>query len=276
MRNAQAWSKEELKDNGMCRFLATSKNLEGEALLEDAKKNLDSFDAIVFFDNFASDVIDLFKRFDIDLQENDIIKINTTEKEPVSSELMQKIEKMHELDMQLYEYAKSHYRKKTSPYPYPKTTFEKLSKKSSHIDYTFDQPLRGSGWTYRDEDKNQRFPIYRWVMDQPAEIYFSLEEGVDYLLSFTACCLTSEVTPHVLVNERPIELKQVNQEKYALYEGIISKDHITNEPTEITFYSDKAFQYRDIYPNRYNRNHPPLSFALNRIQLSPQNSDKTR
>ena len=105
-------------------------------------------------------------------------------------------------------------------------------------------------------------------MDSPAYIYFSLQDDFDYDLFFNARCLTAEVEPKVLVNGKEIEIKKLDEEVFSLYHGKIPKEHLTNSPIELCFYSTKAFQYRDLYPSKYSRNHPPLSFALSKIQIS--------
>lgn len=263
---------EGLVDNAFCRFLTTNPFLEGEPLLEDAKGTLDKFDCLIFFDHFASDIIDLSKRLGIDLDVEDIPKLNATDPEPVSIELLEEVRGLNKLDIQLYEYAKNHFQKKNTPYPLRTSSFYKVIKKTSEVDYTFDLPLYGSGWTYRDTLGNEKnaLPVYRWVMDYPAKIYFALEEGKDYLLFFNARPLTEECIPRVQVNGVELALARLNTEIFSLYKGTISKDCIDSNFTEIAFFSDKAFQYRDVYPSHYNRNHPPLSFAVNRIQITSE------
>jgi len=260
---------EGLIDNALCRYLAANPLLEGEALLESAKQTLEEFDCVIFFDHFVSDVIDLFQRLGIVLDQEDIPKINTTEKEPVSLQLLEEIRRLNELDIQLYEYAKNYLRKKNTLYPLRTLSFYNVIKKTSAVDYTFDLPLYGRGWTYRDnlDNKTAEHPVYRWVMNYPAKIYFSLEEGKDYFMSFNAWSLTNECVPRVKVNGKEIELTRLNTELFSLYQGMIPKDCIGPNFSEIVFYSDKAFLYKDIYPSHHNRNHPPLSFALNRIQI---------
>src|SRR6185437_13185558 len=61
-----------LVDNALCRHLAADPDLEGEALLESAKTALHEFDDILFHDHYSEDVIALFERLGIKLQEKDI------------------------------------------------------------------------------------------------------------------------------------------------------------------------------------------------------------
>ena len=43
---------------------------------------------------------------------------------------------------------------------------------------------------------------------------------------------------------------------------------IAKDPAEFAFYSTQAFEYQDVYPRKKNNpNYPPLSFAVNRIEL---------
>ena len=263
--------REGLIDNAICRYLSGDPLLEGEALLESAKFTLKEVDCVVFFDHFAQDIIDLFGRFEIGLKKEDIPKINMTEREPVSLELLEEVRQLNELDIQLYEYAKNHLSQKNTQYPLRTSSFENIEKKTSFVDYTFDLPLQGRGWTYRETGDCETIddPVYRWVMDHSADIYFSLIEGSDYFVFFNARPLTDEVVPRVNVNGKEIEIVRLNTGLFSLYKGLIPKNYITQHPTELSFYSSRAFQYRDLYPSHYNRNHPPLSFAVNRIQIWP-------
>jgi hypothetical protein len=196
--------------------------------------------------------------------------MNFTQKEPVSADLWNEVVQLNQLDIQLYEYAKKHLRKKETAAHLRTQSFEKVLKTTDSVDYTFDLPLNGRFWSYREvaSEGGEKYPIHRWVTDQPASIYFSLEAGLDYRLYFNAQPLTSEVVPKVRVNGRDIALQKLNEDTFSLYYGEISKDWITTTPTEITLYSTQAFLYRDAHPSKQNRNYPLLSFAVNRIQIS--------
>ena len=226
-------------------------------------------DCVIFFDNFSQDIINLFNRLDIDLEEKEIPKMNFTQKEPISDELLDKIKQLNLLDTQLYAYAKACLQKKDTLYPLRTKTFDKILKKSSDIDYSFNLPLKGRGWSYREVTEGDfgNNSVYRWVTDQPAHIYFSLEEGIDYDFSFTAQTLTSEISPKTSVNGREIELSQEANDLFSIYRGKIPKSYLTHEPVEIVFYSSKAFLYKDAHPSHQNRNYPLLSFAINNIKI---------
>jgi hypothetical protein len=105
-----------LVDNAMCRYLTKDPLLEEEALLESAKRTLHELDCVIFFDHFDTEVKDLFYRFGIELSDGDIPKLNSTKLEPVSVQLLDEIRSLNELDIQLYQYAKQHIRKKETCY----------------------------------------------------------------------------------------------------------------------------------------------------------------
>lgn len=258
-----------LVDNALCRHLATDPNLEADALLESAKKTLHEFDAIIFYDHYCEEIVNLFQRLDITLQKEEIPRLNETTKEFISTELLEKVTYLNQLDIQLYKYAKDYYAKKENKYKLRTQSYEELLKTKTQVDYTFDLPLNGYGWTYRDTFSNPQIqnPVFRWVTDQPASIYFSLQKDTEYDLFFTALPITQEVFPKVKVNGVDIFISQLNQAPFSLYHGTIGRDLIQKHPTAIIFSSIKAFDYRDIHPSHYNRNHPPLSFALNYIQI---------
>lgn len=258
-----------LIDNALCRHLSADPLLEGEALLASAKKTLQTLDCVILFESFTQDVIELFKRLGITLHETEIPRLNTTEKEAISESLLAEVRELNELDIRLYEYARQNLHKKNSEYKLRTQTFDNLVKLTQTVDYTFNLPLQGSGWNYREtlDIKGGSLPICRWVMDRPASIFFSLEEGFDYILTFNAHPITKEVTPQVSVNGHEIELTRSSHRTFSLYQGKIPKSLITNHPTEISFHSSKTFIYRDIYPKKHNPNYPPLSFAVNKITL---------
>lgn len=266
---------EGLIDNAFCRYLTSDPQLEGEALLAKAKEVLEEFDCVIIFDHFTSEVIELFKRLEIDLVQEDVPKINTTKMRPViNKKLLEEIKKLNELDIQLYAYAKNHLCKKNTLYPLRKSSFNEIITKTSSVNYTFNLPLFGRGWTCREtlDMKKLKNTTYRWVMDHPAKIYFPLEVEHDYLISFNARSLTKECIPRIKVGGQEIELVRLNTHLFSLYQGIISRDLIASDFTEVEFYSDKAFQYRNIYPSQYNRNYPLLSFALNQIRIECLNN----
>jgi hypothetical protein len=255
-----------LVDNAMCKNLASSPKLQGEALLESAKESLQKFDCVIFFDQYGEGVIDLFRRLGIELHEEEIPTINSTVKEPVSPSLLEEIRQQNLLDIELYEYARTHLQSKRTQYPLRSRSFDDLLRKRSSLDYTFNQPLNGNGWCYREKPPGT--PTYRWVMDRPACISFYLEEGIDYELEFNAQVLTDEIVPKVRVNGREIELCKLDDSVFATYQGKIPKEWIGEGETELSFYSLKSFPYSKSHPATRHRDVPPVSFAVSRISIS--------
>ena len=258
-----------LIDNALCRQLAKNPHLTGEALLTSAKEALLEFDEIIFYDHYSEEVSLLFERLGIDLPQEEIPWLNATTPEPVSQKLLEEVKSLNELDRELYTYAKAHYVKRENKYELRTQSYKELLSPKNEIHYTFDQPLNGHGWTYRDLFDLSRIerPIFRWVTDSPAVIYFFLEEGLDYDVYFTARPIVSEISPQMSVNGVEIPLSQLSQAPFSLYHGVISKDLIQKLPTELMFFGTKACEYRKVNPLPFNRNHPPLSFALNEIKI---------
>ncbi|MEI7670391.1 MAG: sulfotransferase family 2 domain-containing protein [Pseudomonadota bacterium] len=256
------------QSNLMCHFFSSQPNLTGNNLLESAKKNLDKFDFVVFFENFKNDVNELCHLFDIKLDDNDIPHFNTTNTEEVSSGLIDAIKQENSLDIQLYRYAKQHLKRKHTFYKIKsRPCFEFLSKKNT-INYTFCMPLNGVNFGYRENvDRfSIEYPIYRWVMDKEAKIYFNLEKNKRYDIQFTAQPLTQGIEPRVKVNGIEISVRRLNHLLFSSYRGEIPKELISDEITEITFFSPYAYQYNEIYPG-YADNRV-LSFAMDSIQIS--------
>ena len=98
--------KEGLIDNALCRYLAHDPLLEGKALLKSAKYNLQKIDCVLFLDQFPEEIPRLFKLLGIEIEPQEIPKINTTEKEPVSAQLLEEVRQLNGWDIQLYQYAK--------------------------------------------------------------------------------------------------------------------------------------------------------------------------
>lgn len=100
-----------LIDNALCRFLATRPNLQGEELLSSAKEGLEKMDRILFFDHFTQDVIELFAYLNIPLKESDIPKMNVSNQELVTPQLLEKIRQENLWDIKLYQYAQEKIKK---------------------------------------------------------------------------------------------------------------------------------------------------------------------
>lgn len=257
-----------LRKDAMCRFFAGQPHLEGEELLKSAIKGLEKFDCVLFFDHFSADVIDLFRCFDIHFDEEDIPKMNATKKEEVSPELLEEIRKENLWDLELYRYAKENIRKKEASYDLRGSFFEETVRPSSYIDYSFEKPLLGRGWSYREKSKDHSlpFPVCRWIMDQPASIYFSLHGGKDYTLSFLARPYAEDNLVRVTVNGHEMELKREKKDRFFRYSGKIEKEWMNGSLAEITFHPQKAFPYAE----SFHSHHLLVSFAIHRIEIAPQ------
>jgi len=121
--------REGMIDNAICRYLSEDPLLQGEALLASAKENLAKFDCVIFLDNFNQDVIQFFKRLDIDLESWEIPYLNTTTfTTPLNPKLLAEIKKINELDIKLYEYAKTINLQKESRY-----ALRTINPENSHV-----------------------------------------------------------------------------------------------------------------------------------------------
>lgn len=259
---------EEAEPNKICRFLASDPTLTGRALLESAKENLQKFDFVLFLDNFTEDVQELCRLVGIHLDQDAVPHLNITRFEEVSPELMTIVIQHNNLDIELYEYAKKYLKRKKTSYRFQ--SHSKSSRKVEKIDYKFSMPLDGSNWCFRENvDRfSKEYPIYRWVMDKPAKIYFPLKKNRCYHLEFTVQSLTPDILPHVLVNGVEIPVEKKNDELFAKYCCKIPKKLITSKATEFTFYSPKFYIYNEIYPG-YSDNRK-LSFAMDSVKIFPK------
>lgn len=254
-----------LLNNAMCRFFADQQSLEGEELLHSAKEGLHKMDCVLFFDTFAKDVVDLFKRLGIVLNEEEISKMNATQHEPVSEELLEAIRQENIWDIQLYEYAKMHLRKKDTEYPLRRQSFKEIAAPKTSIDYTFDLPINGRGWTFRDKlEELIQWPFYRWITDEPAMIYFNLEETRDYNISFIVRAFVPSDSMRVHINGREVILQKTEMPPFIQYHGKIHKEWLNEGLTEICFHPKEVFLYNNVKKMRYLW----VSFAIHRICIN--------
>jgi hypothetical protein len=254
-----------LLNNAMCRFFADRREMEGVELLQSAKKNLESFDCVLFFDTFARDTVDLFERLGVVIEENAIPQMNAARQEPVSEELLEKVKQENLLDIELYAYAKAHLRKKQTEYQLRGQSYKEITIPKTSIEYTFDLPMYGKGWSYRDKRKKDpvSWPFYRWVMNEPATIYFPLKEKKDYHISFIARPFVSSDSIEMYVNGHKIVLLKSGMPPFFQYEGTIEKEWLTEGFTEVSFHPQEAILYNNIKKNLYLW----TSFAIHRIQV---------
>ncbi len=254
----------------MCRFLTSDPNLTERELLESAKETLCYLESVLFLENFEEDLEDLCQRAGIHLEKSAKPYLNGTAAEEASQELLEIPKAHHDLDLELYEYAKTHVKRKNTTYQFhsPFGSSQKIKK----IDYKFSMALNGSGWCYRENmDRfSPEFPIYRWVMDKPASIFFNLKQGENDTLVFQAQPLTPEIFPHVLVNGQEVPVKKKNSDTFSKFSCTIPKECILDDPTEITFFSPKFYKYNEVYAGYVDDR--KLSFSVNRIKIFPEKS----
>lgn len=95
----------DVPSNHMCMMLCSDNTLTGEALLQNAIRNLERMDCIIFQDDFETGVRRLFEQLGFDFA-GDIPKLNETARAHTFDEkILSKIRKKNDLDIRLYEHA---------------------------------------------------------------------------------------------------------------------------------------------------------------------------
>ena len=92
--------------NYMCKMCASNNTLEGEELLQDSMRNLRRMNQIIFLDDYENGVDRLFKKLGLKHRKQ-IPFLNKTARSPIDAEMIQKIREKNDLDIRLYEYAKT-------------------------------------------------------------------------------------------------------------------------------------------------------------------------
>lgn len=97
----------------MCHTLCSNPYLEGEELLEDCIRVVESLDHVILMDDFENGVRTLFEKLGRPLIKPIPHKNPTTEKEAsqqtITDELIEKIKEREALDIRLYEYCKKRF-----------------------------------------------------------------------------------------------------------------------------------------------------------------------
>lgn len=99
----------QIPKNSLCYFLCSNQHLYGESLLQDAISNLKTLDFVFFMDDYEDGIRKLFKRLNLKLPDP-IPHLNITKKLPFNNDILKQIAEENALDVQLYDYAKSHYK----------------------------------------------------------------------------------------------------------------------------------------------------------------------
>jgi Sulfotransferase family len=168
-------------------------------------------------------------------------------------------------DYELYAYAQKIFTEQLSLadqiviYP-PKIEF------TGHIHYTFDQPLDGSGWSYRERVKSYGNKCVRTTYRQEAHIFFPLLSGRDYQLEFTAASPPNDVLNdlEILVNGQPLPYKRCTFCEWSRFEGCIPGGVLTSQKTKITFKIPRLFRHKDPLKRRDD----PRSYGLRVSEIS--------
>lgn len=96
--------------NVMCHMLCSDPSLSGGDLVNDCIKTLERMNFILFQDNLDSDIKILFKKLGFKKTVKRIPFNNMSKHEPINSDMLEKIAEANDLDVQLYEYARTHFR----------------------------------------------------------------------------------------------------------------------------------------------------------------------
>ena len=112
LANEELKSPLEVTPNRLCKMLCSDASLCGEDLLQDCIKNLQRMDFIIFMDDFEEGVKRLFRKIGFeDLKA--VPHCNRSQRNKISKEDIQEIEKANQLDVRLYEYASQNLRYKS-------------------------------------------------------------------------------------------------------------------------------------------------------------------
>ena len=103
----------EIDPNLMCKMLRSDCTLCGEDLLEDCKKNLESLDFILFLDDFEGGVRRLLKKLNIKYRGSVPRENKSSRRRQITDEELAQLIELNDLDIRLYEYAKTYLRSKS-------------------------------------------------------------------------------------------------------------------------------------------------------------------
>lgn len=231
--------------NSMCRFLASSPKLQGQELLESAKKNLEKLNYVMFLDTLENDLKVLLKLIGVCAKDIKIPKLNATAKKIHTHTILDYVREKNSLDILLYEYAVNHFKNDLNPYFQEYKNMELLKNPTSYLEYTFDMPMVGNGWGTRwriNTEDSSLWVFKRPIIDNKASLSLNLIPGKDYKLMFNAkktfenCEISIEVSGEVLTPIKdPSEFFG-----YSQYSVHVPKELISEEGTKIFFCCSQA------------------------------------
>jgi len=272
--------------------------------LNDAKKRLSDFIFFGVLERFEESIQLLFYTFAWKPNDNIRKLMIAPKKHYVTEDIKKEIEKMNDLDIQLYEYAQNIFDKKYNEMiedlknRYPNNTKnEKISiykllnkhyednyynekQVSGKIDYNFSQKLFGSGWYYREAtSENNKF--FRWTGPGiESEIDLVLPKKDHLKIEFRVIGYGSiEILNSIqlIINDEKIELnKEETLEKNPIFVGlypIIFKGKIQNIVIEKQkIFSKLIFcvnniQETETFSYTYTKKKRNLGIAIDRIKI---------
>jgi len=228
---------DDVHSNWMCKMLCSDPSLPDHEILESAIENLHKLDYVVFLDTFEKDARLLFDILGIDRKNYEFPNLNRSEKVKYTKKLIEKIRNSNQLDIQLYKYAKMYIKNSPNKYEQSYIGLREFKEKRSDIDYTFDQPLLGEGWSYRiyDQETNQTI---REIRGDKAIIFFRLEKFKEYLLTLYLKSSKKSVNPIIEVNNQHFKPKKYSENGFLKYEVVLPKEVIDTNFTKFIVTSD--------------------------------------
>jgi len=279
-------------------------NMPQNKLLEIAKYNLKDFIFFGLQEKFAESLQMLCYVFGWKPIKNIskyMVLSNRPKKKDLSNEVIKKIEEINSLDLDLYNYAKimfenrykqminelmeKYYKKKYEKLQFSNVIYELLEKNYDDfnedvkmfqtIDYSFREPLQGTGWYSREiaEDKKT---IFRWTgPDKASNIDFPISKDHEYLIQFKIIMLKN---PQLLddikikVNDNLIKSKIIKKEIPIILEGIITQQSLENgkKLSKISIEINDTMESGLLNP--YSPHPRKLGLAIEKIKVFPINS----
>ena len=226
-----------------------SPNVTLEEHLESAKNNLKDFFFVGIVERLPESINALFKLLEWPAPE-ETPNFNPSQHFGNSYQnYLSEVAKENWADFELYQFAKQIFEEKLA-------LTKKMENKPpeiefvDHIHYTFDQPLDGTGWQYREYSDSL---CIRTTYRLEAHIFFPLKQGTHYLMGFTASSPPNEILNElqVLINGTPVRLKRLTFSEWSRFIAAVPKELITKEKTKITFKVPDLYSHSDPQKRRF-------------------------